>query len=481
MGTDYIHGVETVKVSDGIRTIQEVRTAVIGLVGTAPVHKVDPAVRPAINVPVLVNSEQKAAAFGSELPGYTLPESLDAVFDFGYGTVIAINVFDVEKHRTDVEEAEINIGAEGKIVTGKEYVGKVVVKKATDGTLRELTTDYTVNLVTGEITIINADDIAAGKVLLSYDYADVTKVTAADIIGEVDAVTGKKTGLKALKDVEGLFGFEPKIIIAPGYSSDAAVRAEMETIVDTLRAYGYVDSEVGQTLEDALSARTTPGGAFNTSKQRLFLCWPRVVVYDKETDGEKISFYSARIAGARAKKDREKGYWWSISNTDLTGVLKPEIPVSWSKRDPNCDAQLANAAGICTIINRNGLKIWGPRNASFPNDKGIESFESCFRVGDLIEDSIEEAALERVDAPIDRGFIDEQIESINAFLRKRTGTGNPLAGGECWFEPDLNDSTNLAGGNIVIDYDMAPYPPAERITYRRRVNIGYLQNLAGGN
>jgi len=480
MPADFVHGAETVEVTDGVKSIQEVRTAIIALVGTAPIHTVDPSVKPAINYPVLVNSEQKKAAFGAELAGYTIPESLAAIFDFGYGTIVCVNVFDPTKHKTAVDEAAATIVA-GKVATGKTYISGLVVKKASDSTLRVITTDYTVDPVTGIITITNVDDLAAGSVKIAYDYADVSKVVAADIIGEVDAVIGKKTGLKALKDVESILGFEPKIIIAPGYSSETSVKNEMETITELLRAEGWIDSEVGATLAEVIAARTASGEAFNISSKRLTPCWPRVVVYDSASDGEKVSFFSARLAGARAWKDRNFGYWWSISNTPLKGVLRSEIAVNWVRKDPNCDANLANAAGIITIINRGGLKIWGNRNASYPINKQLDSFECCMRVGDIIEDSIEIFALDYADAPTDRALVDGVVESVNAFLRKRTGSGNPLAGGECRFEPDKNSPDNLALGNIVFDYDMAQYPPAERITLRRRVNVQYLLDaLTGG-
>ena len=41
MPASFLHGVETIEIEKGARTIKTVKTAVIGLVGTAPIHNVD--------------------------------------------------------------------------------------------------------------------------------------------------------------------------------------------------------------------------------------------------------------------------------------------------------------------------------------------------------------------------------------------------------------------------------------------------------
>ena len=41
MPASFLHGVETIEIEKGARTIKTVKTAVVGLVGTAPIQNVD--------------------------------------------------------------------------------------------------------------------------------------------------------------------------------------------------------------------------------------------------------------------------------------------------------------------------------------------------------------------------------------------------------------------------------------------------------
>ena len=63
MVANYLHGVETVEIENGPRPIRTVKSAVIGLVGMAPVGPV--------NEPILCLSEKDMAQFGSGLNGFT--------------------------------------------------------------------------------------------------------------------------------------------------------------------------------------------------------------------------------------------------------------------------------------------------------------------------------------------------------------------------------------------------------------------------
>lgn len=101
MPANFLHGVETIEIEKGSRPIRGVKTAVIGLVGTAPIQDVEPAYK-TINKPVLILNERDGVKyFGPQRPGYTIPQALDAIFDQGNGIVIVVNVFDPVRHNND--------------------------------------------------------------------------------------------------------------------------------------------------------------------------------------------------------------------------------------------------------------------------------------------------------------------------------------------------------------------------------------------
>src|SRR5690606_31016369 len=117
--SNFLHGVETIELNTGTRAIQVVKTVVIGLIGIAPMG--------AINTPSLVNSDRDAAQFGGTIPGFSIPQSLDAIFKQGAGTVIVVNVFDETKHTTTITD-EVQIVKEGKLKLAKAPIGVVSIK-----------------------------------------------------------------------------------------------------------------------------------------------------------------------------------------------------------------------------------------------------------------------------------------------------------------------------------------------------------------
>lgn len=107
MPANFLHGVETIEIDKGPRPIRTVKTAVVGLIGTAPSGPV--------NTPTIVLSAKDAAQFGdiaaASSAGHTIPQALDAIFDHGAGTVIVVNVFDPATHTVTGESGKTPIAA----------------------------------------------------------------------------------------------------------------------------------------------------------------------------------------------------------------------------------------------------------------------------------------------------------------------------------------------------------------------------------
>lgn len=127
MAANYLHGVETIEILKGPRPIRQVKTAVVGLIGTAPMGP--------INTPTIVLSERDAAQFGqvSEASGFTIPQALDAIFDQGAGTVIVINVFDPARHTVTNESGKSPVTA-ADIIGAVDAAGNRTGIKALDDT-----------------------------------------------------------------------------------------------------------------------------------------------------------------------------------------------------------------------------------------------------------------------------------------------------------------------------------------------------------
>lgn len=75
-------------------------------------------------------------------------------------------------------------------------------------------------------------------------------------------------------------------------------------MAEKLGAVTYIDAPIGTTFAQALAGRGSEGTInFNTSSDRVRLCYPHVKVYDAATNSERLEPLSQRAAGLRAKVD----------------------------------------------------------------------------------------------------------------------------------------------------------------------------------
>lgn len=323
----------------------------------------------------------------------------------------------------------------------------------------------------GTVVVVNVFDHAA-------DPAPV--VGAADIIGTTSA-GGVRSGLKLTGDCYNLFGFMPKLLLAPGFSSLSAVSSEMIARAENLGAKAIIDAPAGTSYAQAIAGRG-PSGAinFNTSSDCAILCFPHVKAFDLAANDTILQPLSQFAAAAIAGKDIDKSYSWSPSNTELVGVTGLEINLTARIDDPQSEVNLLNEVGIVTVFNSfgTGFRLWGNRLANWPAETGLKTFISCSRTKDMIDEAIRYFSLQYTDRPITQGLIDAIVMSVNLFFNKKSGDGD-LLGGTCWFDPKRNVQTELANGHILFSYKFTPPPPAERITYESEMTSEYLVSLKG--
>ena len=97
MPDSFLHGIEIVEISSGVRPVRTVRSSVIGVIGTAPAADSS---RFPINKPVLIaGSQLEAAALGD---AGTLPAAVADIFDQAGAMIVVIRVDDVSGDANDV-------------------------------------------------------------------------------------------------------------------------------------------------------------------------------------------------------------------------------------------------------------------------------------------------------------------------------------------------------------------------------------------
>lgn len=299
---------------------------------------------------------------------------------------------------------------------------------------------------------------------------DPSNVTATEIEGGIDGVTGKKQGIKAFEDASSLFGVIPKILIAPQYSSTSTVLDALINAADSLRAIAVGEPNEG----DDKDTFQTYAGNFDSS--RLMLHYPNYKTLSPVDDSEIVVPVSPYYAGALSRLDNEKGFWHSPSNITVRGITGLERPVAFSSfHDQNSEANLLNENNISTTIHYQGWRLWGNRSVMATNDPGFE-FIAVRRQFDMIEDSIELGTLHLLDRPINKAFIEDLQDNVQAYLDSLIGRQAIIYGNVVIAEED-NPPSEIANGHITARLTITPTYPAERITYKTTLDIEPLRLL----
>ncbi|EOV1173355.1 phage tail sheath C-terminal domain-containing protein [Vibrio fluvialis] len=274
--------------------------------------------------------------------------------------------------------------------------------------------------------------------------------TILNIIGGVDPVTGAKSGLEAILDVQSITGKRPRLLHVPDFLKEQAVLTKLLPIATRLRCKVFGECP-GTTYEEAVAYRQLWGD------KRLELFWPRMV----NAEGRLVPM-SSYMLGLEIQKDQDPNYGYSasISNLKINGTLGTEIPIDYADGDTNCMAHLLNENQITTVILDDGYRSWG--NLSCSDDPKWQ-FNSHVRVNDMILDMITTSLKWARDRKILRTFVEDVTDSVQQGLDGETRAGH-LYGATTWADPDLNPPESIIAGNFYLDYDFTPPGIAQNIT-----------------
>ncbi|QLJ60233.1 phage tail sheath protein [Serratia marcescens] len=311
-----------------------------------------------------------------------------------------------------------------------------------------------------------ADQAKPVTVVVRVEQGDTEAETTTNIIGGVDATTGKKTGMKALLAAQSLLGVKPRILGVPGHDSKA-VATELLSVAQSLRAFAYLSAYGCKTVSEAIAYRE------NFSQREAMLIWPDFLSWDSVTNADATAFATARALGLRAKIDQQTGWHKTLSNVGVNGVTGISADVFWDLQDSATDANLLNKNDVTTLIRKDGYKFWGSRTCS---DDPLFQFENYTRTAQVLADTMAEAHMWAVDMPLHPSLAKDILEGIKAKFRELKSAGY-IIDGNAWIDDSANDKDTLKAGKLVIDYDYTPVPPLENLLLRQRITDQYLVNF----
>jgi hypothetical protein len=460
--------------------------------GAAPVFMSD---SPApLNVPRIYYSYSEAVAemgFSYDFQSYPLCEVMyDYFVLFNVGPIILINVLDpanVKFHGTAVTAQPYTFVTDSITIAQNIPQSSVVVKDQAGTITYVVNTDYVLSYDSNSNLVITRISTALGgtigdaaniQVEVSYTPIDATKIDKTDIIGGVDNVTGKDTGLEAIEDVFPAMGIVPGILLAPAWSQDPEIAAVLASKADNINgcfrctAYVDIDSEQVIKAQDVYTWKQTN----NYVDHRLVAHWPRVAI---------DSTYSWMATQSAALTE-----WVDQSNDDIpvespsnknlkmnkvvAGPLDAPIDVFFGK----ANGDMLNGQGVVTAVNWiGGWKLWGNNTSIYPSSSDPKDRWICVRrMTDWLGNTIVLTIYQFVDKPGNRRLIDAVIDSLNIWLNSLVSSGNSL-GARVEFLQSENSDADLLNGHYTFHVYEAFPTPAEWIEFLLEFDVNYLQTL----
>ena len=452
------------------------------VIGTAPVHLLaDPAA--AINKPLLVYSKAEAIAavgYSDDFASFTLCEAISASFAVvNVAPLVLINVLDPAKHSAEMEEKTVQINSGMAVVEETGVLLSTLVVKNGEETLtaeEDYTAVYNADGTVSIVLIEGGKANGATNLTVSGKKVDASKVTAADIVGGVDALTGKETGLELVRQIYPRFGMTPGILLAPGWSHNptvaAALQAKTEGINGNFDCVTYLDIST-DAEEDGAEVYTdvrTAKEALGATSPHAAALWPMGAV------GDKVYYLSALFAALTAYTDASNSDvpYESPSNktVHIDGLCDDDgntINLTYNQ------ALVVDAAGICTFLNfMGGWTAWGNHTACYPKSTDVKDyFIPLSRMFDYVTNTLIKTFWSKLDKPMNRRLIDTILDSANIWLNGLVGAGYLLGASVEMLESE-NPLTSLMAGKIKLHVYMTPPSPAQEIDFVLEYDADYV-------
>ena len=291
--------------------------------------------------------------------------------------------------------------------------------------------------------------------------SDGRRPTEADYAGALDPVTGRKTALMALEDVD-----EISIVAAPGATFGCRDRsADAKAIVNLLIAhaekmryrFAVLDSPDGLD-PDALQ---TFRSSFDSPNAALYYPW--VTVQDPSTRARLNLPPSGFIAGIYARTDSTHGVFKAPANQVINLAIGLETIVS--------DAQQAilNPLGINILrLLQGSFRVWGARTISSDPDWKYVNIRRYFA---WLEHSIDQGTQWVTFEPNGEPLWAEVSQTISAFLANEWRMGALLGSkqDEAFFvkcDRSTMTQNDLDNGRLIVLIGVAAVRPAEFVIFR---------------
>lgn len=442
--------------------------------GTAPIHRTA-----SVNGKVgkLINAyrwkEMEAAlGYDDDWQKWTLCEFMYTQSKvYGVSPSGFVNVFNPAKHFTVVLEQELAV-VNGKIAIPEiDIIPASLIIDGSGGEVFTLDEDYSAARDDDGLLVVTSVSAALSAMVTvkaTYNVADASLITAADIVSateEVDSVYPR-------------LGIVPGFLLAPGWSHipevGAALTAKTTNINNHFKAMAVKDIPT-DAAPDYVEAMQWKSDNNYTSAQDI-VCWPMCPL------GEKIFHLSSCYVGKAIAVDNQYEDIPSVSASNKSGFqMAGACLADGTIVDLGPDqSELLNAAGIVTVfrMGQKGWRVWGNRTGVYPGATDPkDAFIPIRRMFNWIAATVTETFWDKVDFRLNQALIDNIVTSCNIMLAGWASRGH-INGGRVIYDADENPVTDLMNGILTLHMYVTPPPPAQEIDFIMEFDTAYLSSLS---
>lgn len=276
--------------------------------------------------------------------------------------------------------------------------------------------------------------------------------------GAQDPDTGRKTGLRALEDVE-----EISIVAAPGSTADddhaRAIAGHLIAHCETMRyRIAVLDSPEGHNIEQIRTYRAS----FDSKHAALYYPWVRVL--DPMTGNEVALPPSGFVAGIYARTDAERGVHKAPANELI------ELAVALERDIDEAEQEVLNPEGINCLrfFPGRGHRLWGARTVSSDAEWKYVNVRRLFI---YLEHSIDRGTQWVVFEPNTEETWARVRSAVSAFLfeMRRSGAFQGVTAEEAFFvrcDRSTMTQSDIDDGRLICIIGVAPTRPAEFVIFR---------------
>lgn len=378
----------------------------------------------------------------------------------GVSPVVFINVLNPKVHKKS-SEADIDLVNNKAVIKNESILVESVVLKSSDGaTTYDAGVDYTVRYNFAnqlEITKLESGKITASKLKVSFDELDPSMVDTSDVIGSLDQATGKRTGLELIRLIYPNLKAISKRLLIPKYSGEEDVKAAM--IMATQKINGCFSSSVlfdlkGNRDTDAMANKLA---SKNNSEFSIPL-WPKVKI--KNRLYHLSTLWSAAVSRRTIENDDFPGKHSNIL-VPVQAIVNPE------GEEIFMDVPLGNELnkiGITTIVNMNGMRLWGNHTGAYPEVTDPKDALTNIKLTFIHEQNrFVTEYYDKVDEPQDTKKIEAVIDDENIRYNALKTQGK-IAVARVRFDLSENTLDKIEQrGSILIHHALSPYKPTAAI------------------